>query len=131
MSYRSALLVIKSSIAVARVKTNLTASGRKVEMVFIRNRLSLLVMLACLSLLAAIGWQGMYGPRNVEFRKKLVEKAASAQVVLTKVSTERKAMEQRVALLRPGSIDADMVDEIARRDLNMGGKHDIIAHLSQ
>ena len=131
MSYRSALLVIKSSIAVARVKTNLTASGRKVEMVFIRNRLSLLVMLACLSLLAAIGWQGMYGPRNVEFRKKLVEKAALAQVVLTKVSTERKAMEQRVALLRPGSIDADMVDEIARRDLNMGGKHDIIAHLSQ
>ena len=131
MSYRSALLVIKSSIAVARVKTNLTASGRKVEMVFIRNRLSLLVMLACLSLLGAIGWQGMYGPRNVEFRKKLVEKAASAQVVLTKVSTERKAMEQRVALLRPGSIDADMVDEIARRDLNMGGKHDIIAHLSQ
>ena len=105
--------------------------AEKWAMVFIRNRLSLLVMLGCLSLLTAIGWQGIYGPRNVEFRKKLVEKAASTQVVLTTVSTERKAMEQRVALLRPGSIDADMVDEIARRDLNMGGKHDIIAHLSQ
>ena len=131
MGYRSALLVIKSSLASILVKTNLTASGRKVLMVFIRNRLSLLVMLGCLSLLTAIGWQGIYGPRNVEFRKKLVEKAATAQVVLTKVSAERKAMEQRVALLRPGSIDADMVDEIARRDLNMGGKHEIIAHLSQ
>ena len=100
-------------------------------MVFIRNRLSLLVMLACLSLLVAIGWQGIYGPRNVEFRKKLVEKAASAQAGLTTVSTERKALEQRVSLLRPGTIDADMVDEIARRDLNLGGKHDIIAHLPQ
>lgn len=131
MSYRSALLVIKSSLASIRVKTNLTASGRKVSMVFIRNRLSLMVMLGCLSLLAAIGWQGIYGPRNVEFRKKLVEKAASAQTVLIKVSDERKAMEQRVALLRPGTMDADMVDEIARRDLNMGGKHDIIARLPQ
>ena len=131
MHYRSAFLVVKSSIVLMHVKTNLTASGRKVLMVFIRNRLSLLVMLGCLSLLTGIGWQGIYGPRNVEFRKKLVEKAATAQVILTKVSAERKAMEQRVALLRPGSIDADMVDEIARRDLNMGGKHDIIAHLSQ
>lgn len=100
-------------------------------MVFIRNRLSLLVMLGCLSLLGAIGWQGMYGHRNVEFRKLLVEKAAVAQAELATVTGERKAMEQRVALLRPGTIDADMVDEIARRDLNMGGKHDIIAHLQQ
>ena len=100
-------------------------------MVFIRNRLSLLVMLGCLSLLVAIGWQGIYGPRNVEFRKKLVEKAASAQAKLSTVSAERKALEQRVSLLLPGSIDADMVDEIARRDLDMGGKNDIIAHLPQ
>jgi len=89
----------------------------------------MIVMFSCLSLLAAIGWQGIYGHRNVEFRRKLTEQSVAAQAALATVSAQRVALETRVALLRPGTIDADLVDEIARRDLNMGGKRDMIAHI--
>jgi cell division protein FtsB len=98
-------------------------------MVFIRNRLSLIVTLSCLGLLGAIGWQGVYGHRNFEFRKKLQEQAMLEQKDLDAVSQKRKALEARVTLLRPGTMDADLVDEIARRDLNMGGRHDFVARV--
>ena len=98
-------------------------------MAFIRNRLSFLVMFSCLSLLGAIGWQGFYGHRNIEFQKRLAAKAANAQTELDAVSDKRSALETRVSMLRPGTVDDDLVDEIARRDLNMGGKLDVIAQL--
>ena len=99
-------------------------------MVFLRNRLSVLVMVSCLGLLGTFGWQAIYGHRNVEFRSNLALKADTESAQLAAIVLQRKALETRVAMLRPGTIDADLVDEIARRDLNMGGKRDLIAHLS-
>ena len=98
-------------------------------MSFLRNRLSVLVMISCLSLLGTIGWQSVYGHRNFEFRQKLAAHEAAAQAALDKVTADRNALETRVVMLRPGSIDADLLDEIARHDLNMGKKTDIIAHV--
>lgn len=95
-----------------------------------RNRLSFMVMASCLGLLAAIAWQGLYGHRNFEFQKGLSDKASQAQSALADVTIKRVAIETRVGLLRPGSIDADLVDEIARRDLNMGSKSDFIARVA-
>jgi cell division protein FtsB len=99
-------------------------------MIFVRNRLSVLVMLSCLGLLGAIGWQGYYGHRNVQFRKNLDLRAAAEETQLAEIVAQRIGLEKRVALLRPGTIDADLVDEIARRDLNMGGKHDLVVHIA-
>lgn len=99
-------------------------------MALIKNRLSLLVMFSCLGVLGAIGWQSLYGHRNFEFQKHLALTADESQKALASVVEKRVAMETRVALLLPGTIDSDLVDEIARRDLNMGGKNDIIAKVS-
>ena len=96
---------------------------------FIRNRFSVVVMFSCLSLMGAIGWQGIYGHRNYEFREGLAKRVAATQAALDVVTAQRSALEKRVAMLRPGSIDADLVDEIVRHDLNMGGKHDVIVHI--
>ncbi len=90
----------------------------------------MLVMVSCLGLLGAFAWQGIYGHRNVAFRLKLTERSFVVQNELAQIKARRSALEVRVAMLRPGSMDADLVDEIARRDLNMGGKHDVISHLS-
>lgn len=86
-------------------------------------------MIGCFSLLGAIGWQGFYGHRNFEFQHMLLQKSLAVQVELASVVAKRKALEARVAMVRPGTIDADLADEIARRDLNMGGKRDFVAHI--
>ena len=87
-------------------------------------------MVSCLSLLSAIAWQGLYSHRNAAFRQRLAEHAAEVMKQLDDVKAKRVSLETRVIMLRPGSIDADLVDEIARRDLNMGNKHEIVAHFS-
>jgi len=90
----------------------------------------MLVMMSCLGLLCAFGWQSIYGHRNIAFRTKLLERSLIASDELNHIKSRRGALEARVAMLRPGNLDADLVDEIARHDLNMGGKHDLVARIA-
>jgi len=91
-----------------------------------RHRLELIVAGACLALLGYVAWQGVYGPRSFHYRDKLGRQYAQMQADLVAVSGERVAREEQVQRLRPETIDADLVDELARRDLNMAASSDFV-----
>ena len=91
-----------------------------------RHRLELIVAGACLALLGYVAWQGVYGPRSFHYRDKLGRQYAQMQADLVAVSGERVAREEQVQRLRPETIDADLVDELARRDLNMAAPSDFV-----
>ncbi len=93
-------------------------------------RLDWVVTACCLVLLGYIAWHVLQGPRGYGYQEKLLQQSASLQSELVHLKNRNKAFEQKVQLLRPESIDPDMVDELARRDLGLVGENDIILILS-
>lgn len=61
---------------------------------------------------------------------KLQDRVASLEADLATARAERQKMEQRVALMRPESLDSDMIDERAREALNMADAKDIVIFLA-
>jgi cell division protein FtsB len=91
-----------------------------------KYRFDLVVMAACLALLGYFAWHGFEGPRNFEHRNELLAKAERLDVALAAIRAESKALDARVALMRPESIDPDMLDELARDVLNYAKPTDLI-----
>ncbi|MDE2384731.1 MAG: septum formation initiator family protein [Alphaproteobacteria bacterium] len=96
-----------------------------------RHRLEILVGLSCLALLGYFGWQGFYGPRSIHYRDQLTLQYAQLSADLAAVGNRRKALEARVQQMRPESVDADLVDEMARKLLNMGKATDFVVRLPE
>ena len=61
-------------------------------------------------------FQGEYGIRSTE---RYLTREAELQGQLAQLRDKREALERRVAMLQDGSLDADMLDEQARRALNL------------
>ncbi len=95
----------------------------------LRHRMELLVSLACLALLGYLCWQGFYGVRSYQYRDSLSHKLANLSADFSGVAHQRKVLEDKVKMVQPGTMDADLVDEMARRDLNMGKANDVIVLL--
>ena len=83
------------------------------------------VMAGSVLILAYFGWHGFYGPRSVEQARQVRHRLTAIKAELTGISNKRKMLAARVSLLRPGSIDPDMLDEQARRILGFAGKNDL------
>ena len=60
---------------------------------------------------------------------KLKDRVAVLEAELAAVRAERARMERHVALMRPESLDRDMIDERAREALNMADAKDIVIFL--
>jgi cell division protein FtsB len=95
------------------------------------KRFEFLVSLGCLVMLGYFGWQGFYGPRGFPYRDQLQKHSDVLTKELHDITTQRKTIETRVALMRPESIDPDLLDELARRDLNMVKQNDIIVQFTK
>ena len=61
-------------------------------------------------------FQGEYGIRSTE---RYLAREAELQGRLQEVREQRLALERRVTMMQDGSIDQDMLDEQARRALNL------------
>jgi cell division protein FtsB len=85
-----------------------------------------LVSACSLALLAYIGWHAFYGPRGYNARDKLAVRLAEVTKQSSELSAGRQSIEARVKLMRPESIDPDLLDELARRELNVGHPTDIL-----
>jgi cell division protein FtsB len=96
---------------------------------FQRHRLELLVSLASLAMLGYLAWQGFYGPRSFHYRDSLVAQLAQSRADFMTVSNQRQSLEGRVQHMRPESVDGDLLDELARKDLNMSKSSDLIVNL--
>ncbi len=84
------------------------------------------VTFVCLSLLGFLGWHGYYGERSLAKSKALEARVETLGENLSEVRAEREALEAHVSLLRPESIDPDMVEELARRTLGFTREGDLV-----
>ncbi len=77
----------------------------------------------------AVGYFGfhvVHGDRGLLAWLKIKQRVAAARQALEVSSAERLAMERRVSLMEPGSLDPDMLEERARLMLNYGHVDDIV-----
>ncbi|HLL27627.1 MAG TPA: septum formation initiator family protein [Xanthobacteraceae bacterium] len=90
---------------------------------FLRGLLLHAIVAALIGYFALQAYQGNYG---LEARKGYEEDIARLTRVRDELQNERQELEYRVALLRPESIDPDMVEELARRDLGFARPNDLL-----
>lgn len=83
----------------------------------IRGRFVLPILTA--AFLSYFGFHAYHGEFGLYSRLQLEEQKAFLSQKLEQITNEREALEKRVALLRDGSIEKDMLDEYARRALNL------------
>lgn len=86
----------------------------------------LLLYAVAASLIGYFALQAFHGNYGLEARKGYEEDIARLTRERDELQSERKELERRVALLRPESIDPDMVEELARRDLGFAGPNDLL-----
>ena len=84
------------------------------------------VTCACLGLLGFFAWHAQEGPRGLAFHEKLASQSRQLSEELATIQKQRIDFETRVALLRPESVDPDMLDEMARSTLDVAGPNDLI-----
>ena len=89
-------------------------------------RLDLMVMACCLALLGYITWQIQQGPRGVGYSEGLHLKLTDLQTAQLMLAQANIRFEAKVRLLRPESIDPDLVDELARRNLGLARQNDLV-----
>lgn len=84
------------------------------------------VFFGCLIVLGYFGWYGFAGPRSVEHRDHLGAKVVELKNILKAEEARRDSFNRRVALLRPQSIDPDLLEELARKLLGFARPNDMI-----
>ena len=72
------------------------------------------------------GYHAVQGERGVMTLMSLERQVAQAEVELAAVAAERDALERNVALMRPTSLDRDMLEERARVVLNYARPDEIV-----
>ncbi len=66
------------------------------------------------------------GDRGWIAQVHLQNEVAKAEDTLAKLKQERQALEHRVQLMRPESLDPDLLDEQARKELNYSKPNEIV-----
>jgi cell division protein FtsB len=89
-------------------------------------KFDIVVTCACASLLGFFAWHAFHGQRGFEYRDKLQSQAVQLADELAEIQKQRTGTERRVALLRPESVDTDMLDEMARKTLDVGQANELI-----
>lgn len=89
----------------------------------------LLLPLACLLVMGYFAYHAVEGSYGLFALGKLNERVAQLEADLAAARADRRRMEQHVALMRPESLDRDMIDERAREALNMADAKDIVIFL--
>ncbi len=71
------------------------------------------------------GYNVIIGDLGLLSRWRLADEVAQLEYKLDKLNQRRKQLEQKVSLVRPESLDPDMLDERARIILNLAHPNDI------
>jgi cell division protein FtsB len=89
----------------------------------------LLLPVGCLFVLSYFAYHAVEGDYGLFALGKLKDRVAELESELDAVRAERAQMEAHVSLMRPESLDRDMIDERAREALNMADAKDIVIFL--
>ena len=77
-------------------------------------------------MLSYFAWHGLEGPRGYAYRDKLQIQLAKLTLENEELLKARLGLEAKVALMRPESVDPDMLDELARSQLQLAGPNELI-----
>jgi cell division protein FtsB len=92
-------------------------------------RFDFLVAIGCLALLAYFAWHAWYGPRGQGYVLHLKAELAGLRADLQQSAAQKDKLKSKVLAMRPESVDADLLDELARSELNWVGRDDLIVRL--
>ncbi|ADZ70747.1 FtsB family cell division protein [Polymorphum gilvum] len=79
----------------------------------------LVIPFAALAVLGYFGFHALNGEFGLVGRARIEHQVRDLEAELAVVVTEREELFARVSLLRPESLDPDMIDERARLNLNL------------
>jgi cell division protein FtsB len=91
-----------------------------------RNTGALIVPAISAVFLSYFGFHAFQGEYGIYSKYRLEERVASLETRLERVRTERVRLERRVQLLHDGTMERDMLDEHARRALNLALPGEIV-----
>ena len=92
------------------------------------RRFDLIVTCVCCVLLGYFAWHGLKGPRGYPYHDRLAAEVGNLAAKQEAVEAARVKLEERVVLLRPESIDPDMLDEMVRAQLQMAAPGDLVVY---
>lgn len=72
------------------------------------------------------GYHALIGSRGLLAWRELSTELASTRQELDSLRAERTALEDKIGRLRPDALDADLIDELARRHLSLVDPLDVI-----
>lgn len=75
--------------------------------------------------LAYFGFHAYHGEFGIYSKYRLEERVEKLQVTLAGLKRERSELERRVQLLHDGTLEKDMLDEQARKALNLSHLNEI------
>jgi cell division protein FtsB len=84
------------------------------------------VLLISAALTVYFGYFALYGRHGLVNYAKLQREAELRQADLDRIVAERSALERRVNLLKPESIDPDLLEERARDTLGLTGPNELV-----
>ena len=90
------------------------------------RRFDFAVTLVCCALLGYFSWHAWKGPRGYPYQEHLQQQLAQLDQKYGDLTARREALEHKVTLLRPDSIDPDLLDEMARAKLDMVKPGDLV-----
>jgi len=90
-----------------------------------RNTGRLIIPSLCVLFVAYFGFHAYHGEFGINSRYKLKARAAELQAQLDAVKARRVDLEHRVQLLHEGTLEKDMLDEQARKALNLSQPDEI------
>ena len=98
----------------------------------IKRKFDLFVTAVCLALLGYFAWYGLRD-RAVSIFAMIWWRNPQAACARNSADLEaqRATLESRVQLMRPESVDPDLLDELARSDLDFSQPDDLILRFSQ
>jgi cell division protein FtsB len=76
-------------------------------------------------------YHAVVGSRGLLAWRQLTRDIEATEQELTAVRAERQELEDKVRRLRPDSLDADLIDEVARGRLSLAEPLDVIILLDQ
>jgi cell division protein FtsB len=93
----------------------------------IRRRARLIVgPVLGMSLCAYFAYHLVEGDRGLVAWRQLSQQVRAARATLAQAEAERATLERHVELLRPEHLDRDMLDERARRQLDLVGPNETV-----
>jgi len=85
-----------------------------------------IVPFVCASFMVYLGYDGLYGDHGVVNLLRLNEQVERLEVELAAREKEASLLEVRTKLLRPESLDLDLLDERARAMLGYAHPNDLV-----